>query len=351
MPDDVNQHQRSGDQSINVQSGRDVTITTGLSVTEARQIALDVFNANFLRLSDTARQIASERAAEITDKFIRELSARNPNALNAAQDPDMQSALFTAQREYARSGDHDLADVLVDILVDRAAEQSRTLLQIVLNEAIAVVPKLPAEQLDVLSLVFTVRYTRSKGINSLASFHDYLNVTIVPFLTSLPPSRTTFQHLEYAGCGTMQITHVSVEDRWRKGYSGLFCKGLPKAEVDRLIASEGAFPELFTSCLHAPELFQFNAIDDETLNEVLASKALEPNQIANLRAIRNNNVMSDGEIKLYLLRTIPELEPLFKAFEHPGMGQLTLTSVGIAIGHANIRRRTGAHFDLSIWIK
>jgi hypothetical protein len=32
------------------------------------------------------------------------------------------------------------------------------------------------------------------------------------------------------------------------------------------------------------------------------------------------------------------------------MRAMTLTSVGIAIAHANLKRETGDNFDLSIWI-
>jgi hypothetical protein len=64
----------------------------------------------------------------------------------------MQYAVFTAQREFARSGDDQLGDILVDILVDRTKEPDRSLLQIVLNESLNVAPKLTADQLAAFCL-------------------------------------------------------------------------------------------------------------------------------------------------------------------------------------------------------
>jgi hypothetical protein len=41
---------------------------------------------------------------------------------------------------------------------------------------------------------------------------------------------------------------------------------------------------------------------------------------------------------------------LYDRWQNSGMANFTLTSVGIAIAHANLRRRTGMSADLGIWI-
>src|SRR4026209_709950 len=114
------QSQTSGDNSVNIQ-GEDVTLNLGVNYSEARQIALDVFDANFYKLSQAAAEMAKQRAREIIDDFLSKLAERNPVASENTKDPDVQYAIFTAQREYARSGDKDLSDILVDILVDRVS--------------------------------------------------------------------------------------------------------------------------------------------------------------------------------------------------------------------------------------
>ena len=140
------QSQTSGDKSLNIQ-GEDVTLNLGVNYSEARQIALDVFEANFYKLSPIAGNIARERASELIDDFLGKLAQKNPLGIENTKDPDVQYAIFTAQREYARSGDKDLSDILVDILVDRISQKERSILQIVLNEALQVAPKLILHQL------------------------------------------------------------------------------------------------------------------------------------------------------------------------------------------------------------
>lgn len=59
---------------VALQAGRDLTINThGLSYTEAKEVALDVFRANFVQLVGEAREAARIRAEEITESFLRKL--------------------------------------------------------------------------------------------------------------------------------------------------------------------------------------------------------------------------------------------------------------------------------------
>ena len=81
-----------------------------------RSVALDVFRANFLELQGVAADVASERAVAITESFLAQLQARAPEYVQSAADPDMQRAIFSAQREFACSGEQDLEEALVDLL-------------------------------------------------------------------------------------------------------------------------------------------------------------------------------------------------------------------------------------------
>jgi hypothetical protein len=90
------QKQKAGDNSTNIQA-QTIIVQQGPSVDEVRQIALDVFKANFLELSNVAADIALRRVEEITDKFLGKLQQENADGLQQAQNPDFQYALFTVQ--------------------------------------------------------------------------------------------------------------------------------------------------------------------------------------------------------------------------------------------------------------
>jgi hypothetical protein len=59
------QTQEAGSNSTNIQAGS-IMVYQGISVTEARQIALDVFRANILDLAGEANDIARRRARQVT---------------------------------------------------------------------------------------------------------------------------------------------------------------------------------------------------------------------------------------------------------------------------------------------
>src|ERR1700733_3297255 len=171
-----NQEQSATEGSTAVQAGGDVTIThVGLSYSEAREMMLHVFQDNFYKLAGIARDTAKARAEEVTEKFLAKLQQENPAGLSKATAPDFQYAVYTVQKEYARSGDRDLGDLLVDLLVDRSKQQQRNILQLVLNESLATAPKLTDDQLAVLAVVFLFRYTKKNDIlgdEALGKFFD-----------------------------------------------------------------------------------------------------------------------------------------------------------------------------------
>ena len=62
------------------------------------------------------------------------------------------------------------------------------------------------------------------------------------------------------------------------------------------------------------------------------------------------NQMSESEIRDKVVEISPFMQNVFEVWSGSSFQGLTLTSVGIAIGHANIKRYAGEFSDLSIWI-
>lgn len=193
----------AGDSSLNVQ-GRNVTIN-GLTYLEARQIALDVFRSNFYQLSEEASNLALKRVETFTDKVIEKLQSEQTLLLDSMKDPDMQYVLYNSQIAYARSGDEDLSEVLINLLVERANTTERTLKQLVINESLAVVPKLTDNQLNLLSLILLFYRSRNPYMKSFEFLEYYIKVFVSPFINSLSVEETNFSHLEYASCGKIPL--------------------------------------------------------------------------------------------------------------------------------------------------
>ncbi len=347
----LNQNQQSGDNSTNLQA-REITLHQGISYSDAKEIANDVFKANFIVLKQEAALIAQNRAEEVTEKVISQLESRHPDSLNQFQTPALQNALFTVQKQYAISGDQDLGDLLVDILVDRAASPKRDMVQIVLDESLGVAPKLTLEQFDTLTLNFLFTKHRRLDVKSYQDLIAHFKNRVIPFSEKLSDKHSDYSHLEYLGCGYVRAgNYGQLEAIIRTNYKAFFSKGFSEAELEEVVGTGVNVNGLIMRCLHDPRKLQLTALDDDILENIADRNGLSSEVKQNLKQLFESSTKTVDEIKEMLITAMPEMERVFDVWVDSPFDQFELTSVGIAIAHANYRRRIKESMDLSIWIK
>ena len=345
------QQQQVGEGATAVQAGGSVIITqVGLSYSEVRDVALDVFRANFYQLAGPAMETAKARAQEITEDFLKKLQQENPDGFGKGQDPDFQHALFTVQKEYARTGDKDLGDLLVDLLVDRSKQDQRDILQIVLNESLATAPKLTDAQLAVLAVIFLFRYTQSQWIGNHQQLGEYFDRHVLSFSSKLVKNSACYQHLEFTGCGSVQMGEITLENILDQTYPGQFLKGFDQSEITNREISIGLDQRFFIPCLNDPTKFQVRANNKTILEQNLSANDIKPEDRAKIVALFDVGKMSHAEIREKCISIRPFMESVFDTWSDSPMKSFTMTSVGMAIGHANIKRLVGEFASLSIWI-
>jgi len=351
MINDKNLKQEGGEQSTNFQ-GQTVNVYHGITYSDAKEIALDVFKTNFIHLKNEAAQIAAERAEEITENILSKLNEKNPEILQEFQQPAMQDALFTAQKEFAKSGDKDLGDLLVDIIVDRAGVSKRNMLQIVLDESLLIAPKLTLEQLDTLTINFLLIKTRRMIIRNFNDFKDYLSRFIFPFTDNLTSEHEHYNYLEYLRCGHIRAgNYGQLENNMRKTYKGFFSKGFTQDELNAEFEDSSIIKTILIPCFHDVTKLQIGVFDDETLLQKIEQLGLSDENKNKLISLFEKTTMSGSEIKELLSNFDPRMKKVFETWENSMFKNFELSHVGIAIGHANYRRRTNETMDLSIWIK
>ena len=345
------QEQNVAQGSTAIQAGGNVTITnTGLTYTDVCDVALDVFRKNFYELAGFAKETAENRAKEITEEFLRKLQNEYPAGFEKSNDPDFQYALFTVQKEYARNGDKDLGDLLVDLLVDRSKQENRDILQIVLNESLKTAPKLTDNQLAALALIFLLKYTAVRGVCNHVFFGGYLDKDIAPFVGKVVKNNACYQHLEYTGCGNIDVMESSLEGIFGLRFQGYFLKGFDEKEISNSGVSIGSDSRFFMPCLNDSSKVQVSAINMESLEMAFDLLAIIPDDRGKISELFNVGKMNNEEIKNKCIEIRPYLSGLFETWSQSPMKHFTLTSVGIAIGHANIKRLVGEFANLSIWI-
>lgn len=346
--DDI-QNQNSGDKSTNIQA-KNIILNQGISYEDAKKIALDIYSENFLKLKNEAANIARERAEELTNNFLNKLSETAPDKLNKMSNPAMQAALYTAQKEFAISGEKDIEQVLVDILVDRTNENDRSLRQIVLDESLSTIGKLTPQQLDALTLNFLINRTKALTIVNIASLQKHFEDEIFRFSDNLTQKASSYEHLVYAGCGTISIgSWGSIHNRYKKQYPGLFQKGFTIEELESKNIHN--VENLIMACFHDFEKKQFKAMDGDVLTKQAIACNVGMDETKLIIDFFNSYILSDEEIKHILLELHPDkMEKLFNAWEKSSISKFNLTSVGIALAQANYKSKTGKKIDLSIWV-
>ena len=342
--------QINGKNSIN-QQAEEIINKYGLSYSEVKEIALDVFKNNFYQLSTEANQLAFERAKKFIEDYINELIKDNPIGIQQCQNPDFQYVLFEAKKNYARTGDEKQEQLLINLLVERSKHEERNTLQIVLNESISVINKLTQKQIDLLSFIYLIRYTvkpLSQGISELILF---FNIFFKPIISAISDNYTDIQHLLYTGCGTESIGSVNIYEIIKNSYPGIFSKGFSKNDYEKLQIEKPLTDSLFKKDTTNGDKYFICATSYDDLDRIASMHGFNSEDKSKLNNLLKQSLMSEDDVK----KVIGDhcnfmLEPM-EIFNKTAISHFFLSSVGIAIAHANMKHKLGSFANLDIWIK
>ena len=226
-----------GDNSTVNQAGGDVNLSTtinyGMGYTEAKDLFMDLFHIEFTKLGKDVEHLINERAEKIVVDYLNKLVQEDPNLIQNTKNPDIRYDIIEAQKAYARLGDQEMADLLVKILVERTKSTENTFKNIALNESLSVIPKLTSKQIDVITLIYLVRYY--SFVPEFKMPFDFYYQTLVNFLAvEIPNSEMFYQHLQYSGCLSISIGSSSFASIFMHKFPHLF---KDETEVNSFISS------------------------------------------------------------------------------------------------------------------
>jgi hypothetical protein len=179
----------------------------------------------------------------------------------------------------------------------------------------------------------------------------YLEDYLLPFTQLLSKESSLYQHIEFAGCGSISIGSAQIESILSATYKGLFCKGFTKEQIENISIPFEKIRSLIVPCLQDASKLQLAVIDEDVLDQKAKGIGLNDDEINLLKPFLNNYQMNETEVKEYLIKQGGFISTLFDVWNNSPLQNMTLTSVGIAVATANLRRKTGISVDLGIWIK
>jgi hypothetical protein len=349
------QNQLLENSAVGFQAQRDIIVKNGISADELTSILDSHVNYIVAIATQTARQKAQERVEELTPKIIERITSQPDSSPEALKDPDFHFALFKAQQAYARSGEPDVGEILVDLIGHRVTQGVRTRLALSLNDAIEKVAALTANEFATLSIIYVLRYSRRLDINNYERFIDWLRVSVLPYVADLPDHELSLSHLEAQSCGKISLASMEFRNMFIIHYAGVLSKGFDKDEIKKHAPEQYGDaldnPKLIRRCLHDAGKWQLNALNKEVFSKEAGACGLPQDVIERIWSFFEGTLWSDEEFVSNISQRLPEFSSLSKLWRDTKLAHFEINTVGIAIAHANARRVTTLDADLGIWIK
>lgn len=225
--------QTTGDNSYNVQIAGDCHV--GITAADAIAISREVAQREIDRYKQEALDIAEERFEKIAEKVVKSILEKNPELLSSFREPAIQVALYDTYKKYIESGDDELGDNLIILLIERLNERERNTKQFLIDDARNILPKLSRANLAFLALyVFSqinIPFNRREEYEELLAKLKILTAEVAK-ITVLD-----IAYLKQSGC-TMSIPIMqsnSIAECLLNTYEYYFSKGITLDMLNNVI--------------------------------------------------------------------------------------------------------------------
>jgi len=224
------QRQDVSDEGIAIQAAGDVTVnqTNGLSLAEVKELCLLFLRDNFPILREEAIKIAESNVRKFAESLEEKIIEKSEKIIfEKFTDPDVQATINDAVQNNARKGKRAHPSTLVNLIIERASKGTNDFQDIVISEAVMIVPKITKEQMSYLSFIHYITNMTFK-IDHISKLEVY-SKAVLPIVTSgFNLSESQKQHLQYLGVYTRsQIISENIYTIWMKyaykalGYSNV----------------------------------------------------------------------------------------------------------------------------------
>lgn len=194
------QKQDIGENAVALQAGRDLHV--GMSFSEVRELVHLFLRDNFPKLRDEARTVAEEQVKEMLRIFELRLSVL-ADKLDPARfrEPDVQAAINDAVIASARRGSDANPEILCALIAERVSATPSKFKDMVVSEAVQVVPRLTATQIKLLVLVLVVRHFEPSKNEHTLTLYEGLAQLATPLLDDAMDELSPVQisHIRYTG--------------------------------------------------------------------------------------------------------------------------------------------------------
>lgn len=353
------------DSSITQVAGDQNNHYYGITVADAKEISRDVVKQELALFTAQAIDVAEERLKTIVEKTIDRTQTIDPELLNRFGEPAIQFALKETYGEYMKTGDVELGEQLIDLLIDRLEVDDRTTMQFLVDEARKTLPKLSKQNLSFLALAvfarLTIPFILRKGYKEFIQklppiINDIISISVMDTM-----------YLHQIGCVTgMSMIQVQnpLESTLSNSYKYFFSHGCSQETLNKCLAEHTAITSRFflkdtditfgQSAVATTAMLFWQFIDFNDPAEIRLSMPSERNlsemlQRYNLQETRPFfdslvtilTPYSDQEIIDYHVAINSAWKDIFALWKRGDISYLQITPVGLYIGSKYLERITG----------
>lgn len=228
LKDDI-QKQSSGDNSNNYQLKGDIIINNynNINSEDLHKELFLIFKDNMPVLRQIAQEEVVKRVDELNNSFINKISTLSEELskkiFTRLSEPDMQLAIYEAQKNYAKYKSKDKLEQFTILLLNKGLEEPCSLRNYLLDEAIITISKMTQVQIDFLS--YLVRKFATVNVSNATDLYEkYIKKLYIHNYVLDVATYSDVDYLDQIGCikrRPYKIVDQSIVDILNKSYKHL----------------------------------------------------------------------------------------------------------------------------------
>lgn len=352
--EEVNQLQKAGKDSQQIQIGNVIINSAGITEERARAVFNEMIPQALANYTEEAQKIATERVNKLEERIMPQIN-QVEGLLPAFADPAFQVLLRKAQQKAAITERENDYDLLTELLVCHVQKGNDRKNRAGIVKAVDIIDTIDNDALCALTIAFVLDHFRpatgnaKEGIEVLSQMYNAL------IYESLPSNLNWLDHLDILG--VIRITPFSqmnkIEDIFTRRFDGYVSVGIKKGTEEyesalQIIQSIGLNKNILVDNIFLDDYVRLEIGNLDDINSLsifnnLGTRSINQREIEALRDVINlyeKNVDLQNKVKERFMNLIDEHEPLktLQEWWNSISGAFSITGVGKIIAYINAKR-------------
>ena len=352
--EEVNQLQKAGKDSQQIQIGNVIINSAGITEERARAVFNEMIPQALANYTEEAQKIATERVNKLEERIMPQIN-QVEGLLPAFADPAFQVLLRKAQQKAAITERENDYDLLTELLVCHVQKGNDRKNRAGIVKAVDIIDTIDNDALCALTIAFALDHfwpatgNAKEGIEVLSKMYNAL------IYESLPSNLNWLDHLDILG--VIRITPFSqmnkIEDIFTRKFDGYVSVGIKKGTEEyesalQIIQSIGLNKNILVDNIFLDDYVRLEIGNLDDINSLsifnnLGTRSINQREIEALRDVINlyeKNVDLQNKMKERFMNLIDEHEPLktLQEWWNSISGAFSITGVGKIIAYINAKR-------------